>query len=282
MKCIFTIDVEDWYHILDTDQAPPMGDWDRVPSRVERNFGILLDMLAAADVRATCFFLGWIARRYPELVKSAQAAGHDIASHGFGHRLIYEMTEMEFLDDAVFSRKILEDISGQSVAGFRAAGFSLTERTPWFFDTLARAGYAYDSSLFPAARAHGGLRNGQIEPHFIATGHGNIMECPISVAQVMGKRLSCFGGGYLRLYPYSVIHTMAKRVLKENRPVIFYLHPRDIDPDQPRLPLGLSRRFKSYVNLRMTAAKVEKLLRQFEWTTMAEYVAANKEALESS
>jgi polysaccharide deacetylase family protein (PEP-CTERM system associated) len=282
MKCIFTIDVEDWYHILDTDQAPPMSDWGKMPSRVERNFGLLLDMLAAADVRATCFFLGWIARRYPQLVKSAQAAGHDIASHGFGHRLAYEMSDMEFLDDAVLSKKTLEDISGQSVAGFRAAGFSLTEKTPWFYETLARAGYSYDSSLFPAARAHGGMRDERIEPHRITAHYGDIFECPVSVAQVLGKRVSCFGGGYLRLYPYTVIHTLAKRVLKKNRPVIFYLHPRDIDPDQPRLPLGLSRRFKSYVNLRTTAAKVEKLLQQFEWTTMAEYVAANKEAMETS
>jgi len=279
MKCIFTIDVEDWYHILDSPQAPLPAAWDNLPSRVERNFEALLAMLAAVDVKATCFFLGWIAQRYPHLVKAAQAAGHDIASHGNEHRLAFEMTEKELYDDAVTSKKILEDMTGKEVSGFRAAGFSLTESTPWFLETLARAGYSYDSSLFPTARTHGGIKAGRIEPYHIITQHGSITEFPISVISILGKRLSFFGGGYLRLYPYGFIHKMAVNVLQENRPVIFYLHPRDIDPDQPRLPLSFYRRYKSYVNLSRTKAKVEKLLEQFEWTTMTEYVSDNKGAL---
>lgn len=276
MKCIFTIDVEDWYHILDSPRTPPLEEWGSLPSRVENNFNTLLDILAVRNVKATCFFLGWVARRYPHLVKAAQAAGHDIASHGYAHRLASGMTEKEFYDDVVASKKILEDIAGQGVPGFRAPGFSVTEKTPWFFESLARAGYTYDSSVFPAARAHGGLKTGRIEPYRINTQHGVIAEFPISIVSILGKRLSFFGGGYLRLYPYGIISRMTRKIHRGNRPVVFYLHPRDIDPDQPRLPLGPFRRFKSYVNLGATEAKVNKLLEQFDWTTMTAFLASQE------
>ncbi|MCP4569855.1 MAG: polysaccharide deacetylase family protein, partial [FCB group bacterium] len=137
--CLLTIDVEDWYHILDLPSAPDMSAWDSRPARVERNFNRLLEILDQKNIKATCFFLGWIAQKFPHLVRKAQAAGHEIASHGFSHRLAYRMTETEFYDDAVRAKKVIEDITGAKVRGYRASGFSVTEQTPWFFEALMRA-----------------------------------------------------------------------------------------------------------------------------------------------
>src|SRR5882672_782469 len=164
MQSIFSIDVEDWYHILDVPSAPAMSEWDGLPARVETNFLRMLDLLGETGSHATCFFIGHIAQRFPHLVREAKARGHEIASHSYAHQLVYTMTPAEFLEDASRSRKVLEDISGGSVQGFRASGFSVTEGTPWFFEKLVEAGYAYDSSTFPAARGHGGMKMGQLHP----------------------------------------------------------------------------------------------------------------------
>jgi polysaccharide deacetylase family protein (PEP-CTERM system associated) len=272
MKCIFTIDVEDWFQILDIPSAPALAQWDRLPSRVESNYNRLLDILSETNIKATCFFLGWIAEKYPHLIKESVSRGHEIASHGYGHKLIYKMSEKEFSDDAIKSRKIIEDISGQKVCGYRSAGFSVTEKCPWFFDVLARAGYEYDSSIFPARRGHGGIETANMAPHLIEMPYGKLIEFPISVAEIWGKRICFFGGGYLRLFPEQLIHKMAQKVLMDNRPVIFYIHPRDIDSQQPRLPMNFYRRFKSYVNLRGTENKILSLLDRYSWITMKEYM----------
>jgi polysaccharide deacetylase family protein (PEP-CTERM system associated) len=268
-KCIFTVDVEDWFHILDLPSAPHHSRWSELPSRVEANFFRLLEILGAADVRCTCFFLGWVAQRFPNLVKTASGLGHEIASHGYEHRLVYQMTARQFREDAMKARIILENQIGRPVAGFRAPGFSLTGQTPWFFDELLCAGYQYDSSLFPAARAHGGCRNSRREPHIVERPAGKIVEFPATVEDVAGKPLCFFGGGYLRLFPLPVIQGMVRRVVGHGRPVIFYVHPRDIDPAQPRMQMSPLRKFKCYVNLNTTQYKVEQLLREFSFTTMA-------------
>lgn len=266
MKCIFTIDVEDWFHILDLPSAPEKANWDALPSRVERNFMHLLDILSETDTRATCFFLGWVADRFPHLVREAVSRGHEIASHGNEHRLAFEMTPGEFFEDARLSKKIIEDASCKPVLGYRASGFSMTEETPWFFDKLIEAGYRYDSSVFPAPRGHGGLKNGQYAPYRV----GDFVEFPISVDQIVGQPICFFGGGYLRLCPYPLVKVMTRRVLKQGRPVIFYIHPREIDLEQPRLPMGWKRRFRTYVNLASTEGKIRKLLSQFEMITFKE------------
>jgi polysaccharide deacetylase family protein (PEP-CTERM system associated) len=271
MKCIFTIDVEDWYHILDLPTTPEIGQWDSLPSRVEHNFAKLLGILEDRKAKATCFFIGWVAQKYPHLVREAARQGHEIASHGFQHKLAYSMTSREFFDDATRSKGVIEEISGQAVWGYRASGFSLTENTPWFFDKLIEAGYRYDSSLFPATRGHGGLPNGRYAPYRLDS--ADFVEFPVSVERVLGKPICFFGGGYLRLFPYSLIRTMTRRVLRQERPAVFYVHPREIDLDSPRLNMSLKRRFKSYVNVATTELKIRKVLSDFEMITFREYLA---------
>ena len=273
MTCIFSVDVEDWFHILDLPSAPRPAQWDSLPSRVEQDFLRLLDLFSERDVQVTCFFLGWVARRFPHLVKEADKRGHEIASHGCLHRLVYEMTRSEFLEDAIESRKILEDIVGRRVFGYRSAGFSVVEETPWFFDALIEAEYRYDSSVFPAKRGHGGLRTDQLAPFFVRSPSGGLIEFPITVAKILGVPICFFGGGYLRLFPVSLIEAMTSRVLEERRPVVFYIHPREVDPSHPRLPMSLGRRFKSYVNLKATETKIKGLLRRFPMTTFRSFIA---------
>lgn len=279
MKCIFTVDVEDWFHILDVPSTPPLSAWDSLPSRVERNFLKLLDIFAEKDVRVTCFFLGWVAERFPHLVKEADSRGHEIASHGYSHRLVYQMSREDFLVDAMRSKKLLEDLSGNPILGYRSAGFSVTEKTPWFFDALTEAGYRYDSSVFPARRAHGGLEGARFAPYRLNGGNRELVEFPITVSRVLGRPLCFFGGGYLRLFPYRLIRRMTRKVLKEGRPVVFYVHPREIDPEHPRLALGMARRFKSYVGLHTTEQKLRLLTGEFGHTTFRDFIATHAEAL---
>lgn len=271
--CVFSVDVEDWFHILDLPGTPPLAKWAALPSRVEKNLLKLLDILDEANAKVTCFFLGWVAQRFPHLVKEAAKRGHEIASHGYAHLLTSHMTPAGFLRDAKKSKRILEDVVGQQVYGYRAAGFSVTESTRWFFDKLIEAGYLYDSSVFPARRGHGGLPNGQRGPHIIAGPSGDIIEFPMTVEPVFGAPMCFFGGGYLRLFPYAMMKHMAKRVLANGLPVIFYVHPREIDPEHPRLPMNLKRRFKSYVNLKATEQKIRRILSDFQITSFQNLLA---------
>ncbi|MGB7552863.1 MAG: XrtA system polysaccharide deacetylase [Candidatus Korobacteraceae bacterium] len=263
---IFSVDVEDWFHILDHPSVPTIDQWASLPSRVERNFTKLLDLFSETNVQVTCFFLGWVAERFPHLVKEAANRGHEVASHGYGHRLVYELSRTNFYEDVRHARLLLEDVSGAEVVGYRAPGFSTTDETPWFFDALAEAGYRYDSSVFPAQRGHGGMPQGRREPHRVGE-HVELLEVPITVADLLGKSMCFFGGGYLRLFPYWLIRKMALQVLAEARPVVFYIHPREIDPEHPRLPMSRARRFKSYVNLESTEVKLRRILHDFPVTT---------------
>jgi polysaccharide deacetylase family protein (PEP-CTERM system associated) len=274
---ILSVDVEDWFHILDVASEPPLETWHTLETRVEKNFRRLLELFAQHHARATCFFLGWVGERFPHLVREAVSGGHEIASHGYAHKLVYRMTCAEFQADAQRSKKILEDISGAPVAGYRSAGFSVTEKTAWFFEALTAAGYQYDSSVFPAARSHGGMPTARREPHHIKAG---LIEFPMTVTDLLGQPLCFFGGGYLRLFPYALIHRMARRVLAEGRPVIYYIHPREIDPAHPRLPMSAARRFKSYVNLRSTEAKLGRILAEFPAGTFRDFLAARADMLE--
>ncbi len=265
-KSIFSVDVEDWFHILDVPSAPAPNEWAALPSRVEKNFVRLLDIFSETKVQVTCFFLGWIGERFPHLVKEAATRGHEVASHGYEHRLVFTQNRSQFYDDVRRARMLLEDVSGSPVVGYRAPGFSTTEETPWFFDALTEAGYEYDSSVFPASRGHGGMPEGRRDPHRIGE-DGALLEFPITVADLLGKRMCFFGGGYLRIFPYRLIHRMAHQVLRDGRPIVFYIHPREIDPAHPRLPMSRKRRFKSYVNLETTETKVRNILRDFPVTT---------------
>jgi polysaccharide deacetylase family protein (PEP-CTERM system associated) len=182
------------------------------------------------------------------------------------------MGREQFHSDAVRARKLLEDIAGEPVLGYRSAGFSIREDTGWFFESLLEAGYRYDSSVFPAERGHGGISRFRREPHQIVTPAGSLAEFPITVADLLGKRLCFFGGGYLRLFPYALIRRMSAQVLAEGRPVLFYIHPREIDPGHPRLPMSAARRFKSYVNLASTEDKLKRIFRDFQLVTFRDYL----------
>jgi len=273
LHSIFSIDVEDWFNLSGTGLEPPPSEWDQLESRVERNFRSLLELLAEGGGTATCFFIGYFAKRFPHLVREAMAAGHEIASHGYHHRLVYEMSPDEFYEDALAARKLLEDISGRAVHGFRAPAFSVTARTPWFFDKLAAAGYQYDSSVFPAHHQTGGIATDKLAPHSVATSAGTLAEFPITAVRVLGKPVCFFGGGYLRLFPYPVIRTMGHRALREGRPIVLYVHPREIDPDHPRMPLSRRRKFTCYVNLRSTRPKIQQILRDFQVSSFDSYMS---------
>jgi polysaccharide deacetylase family protein (PEP-CTERM system associated) len=251
-----TIDVEDWFHILDSHAAPPLDDWHLLPDRVQRNVETILEFLSEHHVRATMFWLGWVARRHPTLVRKCLDQGHEIASHGYAHVLPYQAGPFAFRQDVVQAKEVLEDIISQPVRGFRAPGFGITESSAWAFNVIREAGHEYDASVFPAARAHGGMHEAPMQPHPMPTASGRLTEIPMSVVQLRNRRFCLFSGGYLRLAPLRLIDWGVHQVAGEGRPIIVLVHPREIDPDHPRLPLGLLRRFKSYVGLRSTLPKL--------------------------
>lgn len=279
VESILSVDVEDWFHILDVPSTPPLSEWAALPSRVEPTFMRLLDMFDRAQVRTTCFFLGWVAERFAALPKEAARRGHEVASHGYAHRLVHEQSRTDFLADVTRAKRAIEDATGQPVSGYRSPGFSLNDRTTWFFEALLEAGYRYDSSVFPAAHGHGGLRTANTAPHWRDYPSGTLGEFPISVAEIAGRRQCFFGGGYLRVFPYAAIKYMAGRVQRDGRPVVFYVHPREIDPDHPRLPMGAARRVKSYVNLHTTRSKLERIFQDFRLTTFSEFLDRHGENL---
>jgi polysaccharide deacetylase family protein (PEP-CTERM system associated) len=269
---LFTIDVEDYFHICEVSGAPRISQWDNIPGRVEINLLKLFDILDRFNVKSTCFFLGYIANKYPCLVKEADNRGHEIASHGMYHQLVYEMTKAEFFKDVVDSKHLLEDILGKQVTGYRCPSFSVTSKTPWFFDKLVEAGYQYDSSVFPAQRGCGGIKTDLIFPHWINIKEGNMFEFPISVGKVMGKNICFFGGGYLRLFPISLITKMADILKQKGVPVLYYLHPREIDISHPRLKMNPFRYFKSYVNMKTVLPKLDIILKSGDFVTCSNYL----------
>ena len=210
MQNILTIDVEDWFHILEVEATPSVHGWDQLESRVEKNFLRLLDEIDSAEVTATCFFLGWVAERFPNLVKEAVRRGHEIASHGYAHQLVYSQSPEEFAKDIERSKQVLEDVSGKPVTGYRAPGFSITRDTEWAFEKIAAAGFKYDSSVFPAKRGHGGIEDGELAPYWMETDAGPLLEIPVTVIPLLGQRVCAFGGGYLRLAPYALISKLSE------------------------------------------------------------------------
>jgi len=274
----FTVDVEDWFNILDVASAPKVDDWGKYEIRFEPHLRRMLELLAEYKRPATFFWLGWFAERYPELVKACRDGGHEVACHGYAHLLSTSLTGAEmFREDITRGKKILEDITGEAVKGFRAPGFCTLNDTPWFFDEIRAAGYLYDSSVFPAARGHGGAAGAPMTPYVIKTASGPLVEVPQSLIESGGRRLSVFGGGYLRLAPSGVIRWGIRHLQQHNRPLVVYVHPREIDPEQPRLAMPWKRRFKTYVNLRSTYPKLEMLCRNYEFQRIDKWLTTFKE-----
>jgi len=266
----FSIDVEDWFHILDSPATPHQNLWDSLESRVETNLRLLLELLDSANVRATLFWLGWLAERNKSLVRECCEAGHEIASHGYHHVLPTRVGAELFKDDIDRAKKTLEDITGKQVLGFRVAGFGIKKRTEWAFDVIKEVGYEYDSSVFPAWPEHNCMCATSVGPHVIRTETGPLIEVPVPATKVFGLRLYFFGGGYLRLSPLRLIQWGIKRLHQAGYPLIVYVHPRELDPDQPRLPLSPIRRFRCYVNLKSTLPKLQWLLKEYDFVPIRE------------
>ena len=267
-----TIDVEDWFHILDSPAVPGIERWPSLESRIEKNLEEMLAVLDSFSVKVTFFWLGWLAERHKDLVCMCRDAGHEIASHGYAHVLAYKVGPDDFRDDITLARNILENIIGDQVRGFRAPGFSITKKAPWAFDVIKESGYQYDSSVFPASRGHGGIADSPLGPYFIETRSGHLLEIPMSIVEILGHRTSLFGGGYLRLANKLMIKWGIDKLQTAGRPLIVYLHPREIDPDQPHLPLSMLRQFKCYVNLNSTLPKLKWLCKNYTLFTMLEMV----------
>jgi polysaccharide deacetylase family protein (PEP-CTERM system associated) len=261
---VFSIDVEDWFHVLDLEQGIAPQQWSDQESRVERNTNRLLELLDNYNVHATCFVLGWVAEHHRSLVETIHQQGHEIATHGYGHELICEQSPDRFRADIRRSINVLEATVGFRPRGYRAPGFSITKNTLWALSILAESDLVYDSSLFPTTRGHGGLPGGCPTPHRIELDHQrHLVELPIATTTLFGRRIAYCGGGYLRLFPLKFICRAIQTANMAGIPVMLYIHPRDIDPDQPRIPMPATRRFKSYVGLRTAHQKLNSLLAEF-------------------
>ncbi|HEY0837121.1 MAG TPA: XrtA system polysaccharide deacetylase [Azospirillum sp.] len=259
-----SVDVEDYYQVSAFAGVVDRGNWDRWPSRVVDNTLRTLDLFAEAGVRGTFFTLGCVARAHPRLVATIAAAGHEVASHGFAHRRVGEQTPRDFRDDVAATKALLEDQSGTPVRGYRAASFSIDRSTWWAFDALAEAGYAYSSSIHPIAHDHYGMPDAPRHPFRPVPG---LVEIPVGTVELLGRRWSCGGGGFFRVLPYGWTRSSVRRInAREGRPVTFYFHPWEIDPDQPRLSgAPLKARLRHYSGLCGMADKLRHLLRDFAW-----------------
>lgn len=268
-----TIDVEDYFQVAALAPAVARSSWAQREYRVERNVDRLLEILARRQIVATFFVLGWVAERSPALVARIAAAGHEVASHGHSHELIYEQGEARFLEETTRSKRHLEDLLGLPIMGYRAASFSITPRSRWALDVLLDLGFSYDSSVFPIRHDRYGMPDANPAPGWIVAPSGRrLIEFPMSVAQWPGNiRLPVSGGGYFRLLPYAVSRAGLARInTHANRPFVFYLHPWEIDPQQPRLRVGAFSRFRHYTNLEVCEARLERLLSEFRFGTMAQ------------
>ena len=262
-----TIDVEDYFQVSAFAPHIARSEWNTRECRVERNINCILDMLARRDIKATFFTLGWIAERYPQLVRQIVQEGHELASHGYGHERASDQTEEAFFADIHLSKIVLEDLTGSEVNGYRAPSFSIGTGNLWAFDCLARAGYRYSSSIYPIRHDHYGMPN---SPRFAYEVRPGLMEIPITTLRLLNRNLPSSGGGYFRLLPYALSRWMLSRVNTQDRePGIFYFHPWEIDPGQPRIT-GISRktRFRHYVNIGRMEARLNQLLRDFKWGRM--------------
>ena len=272
MKNAMTIDVEDYFHVSAFASAIPSAQWDSYPCRVEANTGKLLGMFSDSGIKATFFVLGWVAERYPQLVRSIAAQGHEIACHGYSHRLVYDQTPAEFRAETDRSKSMLEDLAQTPVLGYRAASYSITAKSLWALDILVELGFGYDSSIFPVRHDRYGIPGGSREPYRLRTPSGkSLIEFPLTTVELARYRLPVSGGGYFRLFPYFLTRmALASVNRREQRPFIFYLHPWEVDPDQPRVDTGWVSRFRHYNNLERCEARLRQLMADFEFGTAAE------------
>jgi polysaccharide deacetylase family protein (PEP-CTERM system associated) len=268
-----SIDVEDWFHVENVRRVLPPDTWGRQQLRVESAMERMLELMGQWNVRATCFVLGWVAERAPRLVQRIASAGHEVASHGYGHELVPELAPASFREDVSRSKSLLEDLAGGRVRGYRAPNFSVTD---WALPVLEDLGFEYDSSFFPTTvRYRRYSRPETLRPEGgTLSRHGGLVEVPVSCLPVRRHALPWGGGAYFRLVPYRAFARGIRRILDTGRPYVFYIHPWELDPGQPRVSgLRRSERFRHYVNLEKTESRWTSLLRDFTWTTVGDLVA---------
>lgn len=262
-----TIDVEDYFQVSAFAPHIARTDWDRRECRVERNVDLILAMLANHQTHATFFTLGWVAERYPQVVRRIVEQGHELASHGYGHERASDQSEAVFFADIQKAKALLEDLSGTPVWGYRAPSFSIGHGNLWAFDCLARAGYRYSSSIYPIAHDHYGMPD---SPRFAYEVRPGLLEIPVTTLRLFERNFPSSGGGYFRLLPYPLSRWMLKRVnTVDAQSGVFYFHPWEIDPGQPRIAgIGAKTRFRHYVNIGRTEARLNQLLSDFQWGRM--------------
>jgi polysaccharide deacetylase family protein (PEP-CTERM system associated) len=272
-----SVDVEDWFQVGAFENVIERGDWDSIKTRVEDNVLRVIDLFAAADVRATFFTLGWVAKRHPAMIRRIVDAGHEIASHGYDHARVFTFDRKSFAEDIRKAREIIEDCSGQKVTGYRAPSFSIDGRTPWAFAELAEQGYAYSSSVAPVVHDHYGWPQA---PRFAfrPLPWADLVELPVTTAMLGGRRVAAGGGGFFRVLPYGFSRWAIRQVnRREGRPAVFYFHPWEVDPAQPRVAHApLRSRFRHYTGLTRMADKLRDLVKEFRWGRMD--VVAHREA----
>lgn len=269
-----TIDVEDYFHVAALASSIDRRDWERCESRVERNTQRLLSLFAEQQLQATFFVLGWVAERLPGLVREVAAAGHEIASHGYSHQLVYRQTPAEFRAESYRSKVLLEDQVQRPVLGYRAASYSITPASIWALDILAELGFTWDSSIFPVRHDRYGMPAAPRWPHQLRTPAGHaLVEFPLSTWQWGAYRLPIAGGGYFRLYPYQLSRAGLASINREGRPFIFYLHPWEIDPEQPRVKASWLSAFRHYNNLDKCEPRLRRLLQDFRFTTVGQVLS---------
>ncbi len=272
MRNVLTVDVEDYFHVEAFAGSVSRDEWSEFEPRVERNVERILKILERHQTRATFFVLGWVAEKHPSLVRRIAADGHEIGSHGFGHQHLHKMTPDQVRADVHRSREVLADLAGRPVECYRAPSFSIVKNTMWAFDILADEGFTRDSSIFPVRHDLYGIPDACRFPHVQKTSRGrHILEFPPSTVTFFGNNVGIAGGGYLRLFPYTLTRRLIRHVNeKEGRPVMVYFHPWEIDPDQPRIQAPLRSRFRHYTNLAGMEGKIERLLQDFRFTTLSE------------
>jgi polysaccharide deacetylase family protein (PEP-CTERM system associated) len=259
-----TIDVEDYFQVSAFAPHVHRRDWDTMPCRVEQNIDVILALLDERKVSATFFTLGWLAERYPQVIRRIADGGHELASHGFSHRRASEQKRDEFRADIGLAKAVLEDVAGRLVQGYRAPSFSVGPANAWAFDCMAEAGYRYSSSIYPIKHDHYGVPDAPRFAHEVMPG---FMEIPVATVRVMSSNWPAGGGGYFRLLPYMVSRWSIRRINSiDRKPAMFYFHPWEIDPDQPRVDgPGAKTRFRHYVNLKHMRSKLQRLVHDFEW-----------------
>jgi polysaccharide deacetylase family protein (PEP-CTERM system associated) len=270
----FSVDVEEYFQVTALESAVSREHWPSYESRVARSVDLLLALMSEHGARGTFFILGWVAERDPELIRRIARAGHEIASHGWDHRRVTEQEPPAFRESVRRTRQFLEDITGTPVIGFRAPSFSIVSGLEWALDILIEEGYRYDSSLYPIRRPAYGYANGARDPHWIERPGGRLAEAPPATRSLWGTRLPAGGGAYFRLLPYALVRSAFREAERRGAPATFYIHPWELDPEQPRLRVPAATRLRHYGGLRRTEARLDRLLAEFRFRPIADTVSA--------